>query len=1101
MSSLAGVSRAQGIRPNIIYLMTDDQRREGLGITDPFGEVVTPKLDTLARRGVLFNNAYANSPVCMPARAIVFAGMYEHKTGVNFESGELPLPLWNDCSYAHLLKAEAGYRIAFAGKLGFDIEELSDYSTGFDAWGGFSGSGQGSYNTANNPAGIAAYAAEHPHVTRALGAFGRDFIESSVAAGEPFCLSISFKSPHKPHDNVHADDAALYSGATISLRPNFMDMNHPVQANLTRQYHQRGEWTPEAQYRSHARGSYYPLISGVDTAVGMILDALEDPNGDGDTTDAVATNTVIIFTSDNGYFSGSHNFQGKAQPYEEASGVPLIVYDPRAPLADNTNQLHTTEALAGHIDMAPTILDYAGVEIPALMDGISLRPVVDNPSDKLRDHLFVGSVWSWVDDDHPRAVSVISETHKYIHWAYADENLPQEEELYNLVNDPYELTNRVDDVHEAAALATLKKAYDEFHRQWMDDVLDYDYYERFIEILDRSRSWRTKPFYEGTDGANKTSIEGYYNVFTGKNFPKAISVTGPASVAEDAGTANYTVSVPVNVGTDTVITLESTDTSELTVPAEATISSGSKSVGITVSIINDEAADGSQRVVIIGSASNYVAGAAYLKVADEGDAPAGISINNVGADPDNAQFIELYDGGIGNTPLDGLILVLYHGADGAIGAGSYTKFNLNGYTSDTNGYFVLGASAVPGAAITFEDGTLREGETADHAVTLYRDSTRKFPTGVFPIGNGLVDRVVYEDTNGDLAAALNLVVSKDTHPSEEDILNRGVIGALNIGVTTDGNGDGNTNGVAIPLTLNGVEFLVDHAIPDGNSPRITYDRTFGNTSTGLLQIVTATAAVGGFSSFDASASFSGILYNLFSSIVTQLDDKTITLNCGSLKIGHDYHLQLFFASGTQDRVSDIKHQGTTLATVDNIADSETIITLSWTAGRASETFTLEASVGNGPALAGVIFASSAVDRDGDGLSDALEQLIINAADGDAFDGLEDVLPDDDFDGDGASNLAEQIAGTDPSDPGSVFVIANFRDAADDFAFTAPTTEGRIYTVFWSLDFETWTPYATHIGNGAQLPIVVATATIDADDGVLGNLNGVFLKVTVRNTPP
>ncbi|MCF7849459.1 MAG: sulfatase-like hydrolase/transferase, partial [Kiritimatiellales bacterium] len=121
-------------RPNIVFLMADDHQAFSMGCAGN-GQVLTPNMDRLAARGVVFDGCYSTSPLCMASRATVFTGMFEYKTGCNFLTGKLSADDWNNLSYAVLLR-QAGYRTAFAGKWGFPLE-VEDYQSQFDKWGGF----------------------------------------------------------------------------------------------------------------------------------------------------------------------------------------------------------------------------------------------------------------------------------------------------------------------------------------------------------------------------------------------------------------------------------------------------------------------------------------------------------------------------------------------------------------------------------------------------------------------------------------------------------------------------------------------------------------------------------------------------------------------------------------------------------------------------------------------------------------------------------------------------------------------------------------------------------------------------------------------------
>ncbi|TWT80756.1 Choline-sulfatase [Planctomycetes bacterium CA13] len=503
-------------KPNVVFLMADDHQAMAMGCMGN-AEIETPNLDELAARGILFERCYATSPLCMASRATVMSGMYEYKTGCNFLTGDLSSEVWKNQSYPVLLK-QAGYRTAFAGKWGFSISDpesagksVYDASRDFDHWGALQG-GQGYYATGKNP-NMVNYAKRYPHVTRALGAFGRDFIKESAGLDQPFCLSLSFKAPHKPHNEIDPQDQKHYASVTFAKPPGFDQEGLsllPVQAKTGRQFVQRSEWDKE-HYQDHLK-AYYQLISGVDSAVGMVVDALKERG--------VANNTVIIYTADNGYFCGAHGLQGKVLPYEHASRIPLIIFDPRT---SNGSRGVTTKAIIGNIDFAPTMLDLAGVPIPAQMDGKSLVPIVRNPNRRVRSELGIVQNWDWANRDLPKALSVVSEDWKYILWCYADEATPVAEELFDLSGDPSELNNVAANPEKRETLETMRNNYDAFHKHWVNNCVNVPSYQRFEQIFDRKIPWQEKNFRTFNPqfrASQQQRLEEIYEDLTGAKYPK-----------------------------------------------------------------------------------------------------------------------------------------------------------------------------------------------------------------------------------------------------------------------------------------------------------------------------------------------------------------------------------------------------------------------------------------------------------------------------------------------------------------------------------------------------------------------------------------------------
>lgn len=472
---------AEEKRPNILVLLTDDQVYNSTGYSGA-RQVKTPNFDRLAADGLVFDAAYDNTSICMPSRASIMTGMYEYKTGCNFGRGYLLTEKWQG-SYPILLRA-AGYYTGFAGKFGFAVKGpggKSGYHTNedlpmdsFDWWKGWPG--QGSYKTAGNEF-FTEYADEYPHVTRALGAAADDFFREAKGRGKPFCLSLSFKAPHGPKspdkffDDVYAD--------TVWEEPANYDekgaAHLPDQAKSGRQYLDIKDFRPE-DFQVTMR-KYHQQIHGVDYAIGMIRKSLE--------THGLAENTVILFLTDNGYNCGSHGFGGKVLPYEEGSRSPMIIYDPRHPVSGKGKR---TKALAGSIDIAPTVLALAGLAIPENMDGLSLLPLLDEPEGRVREAMLLINTWGAAP---AHSLGVVTETHKYIHWPFAHE-MTAKTELYDLTNDRHEMNNLVFGSAQSEVLDQMRRHYDESLAKWRQECVETGGYPLMATIYDRHLPWETK---------------------------------------------------------------------------------------------------------------------------------------------------------------------------------------------------------------------------------------------------------------------------------------------------------------------------------------------------------------------------------------------------------------------------------------------------------------------------------------------------------------------------------------------------------------------------------------------------------------------------------
>lgn len=466
-------------KPNIIFFFTDDQTYDSM---KHFGnpDTKTPNLDQLAERGVSFFRHYNTTAICMASRAQVMTGLYEYKTGCNFDRGPLGTKQWST-SFPILLK-KAGYRVGFGGKFGFSIadsgteegKEGEAAKKDFDFWVG--SPGQTSYVTKENKS-LAKYADKYPHSTRAYGAAANDFINESVSKKQPFCMSVFFKAPHKPANPDPVFDT-VYKNTVFRKLPNFgreAGKHLAQQSRMGRQYGRFTEWgyDKEDTYQEELR-KYHQLIYGVDYSIGMILAELKKLKID--------DNTIIVFASDNGYFIGSHGLGSKELPYEESARAPLIIVDPRM---DKKFRGTQTSSLSANVDIPATILDFAGVKTPSVYDGKSLSPILSNTKFESRTSLPIVQVWG------PKAthcLTVMQKQYKYIYWNYKDEakGIYPTEELFDIINDPYEMTNLANQPKYKPQLNEMRKLYDKQLQHWNEQGVKNHGYDKAAASLIRT---------------------------------------------------------------------------------------------------------------------------------------------------------------------------------------------------------------------------------------------------------------------------------------------------------------------------------------------------------------------------------------------------------------------------------------------------------------------------------------------------------------------------------------------------------------------------------------------------------------------------------------
>ncbi|MEO1616636.1 MAG: sulfatase [Planctomycetota bacterium] len=470
LSQLLASCTLNAEQPNIVFLLADDQCTYSVGC---YGnpDVKTPEMDRLARDGFVFDRHYNTTAICMASRASIFTGKYEYKTGCNFTHGDMKPEVWEQ-SYPVLLR-QAGYTTAFAGKFGIAVEGKGLCESDFDSWGG--GKGQTHYKTSKNPS-MAKYAKRYPHSTLSYAAFAEDFIRAAAQQDEPFCLSISFKAPHKPATPDPRFDH-VYKGYRFKKPANFgrqFGEHLSPQSKMGRQYPRFTDWKYDRDYDGEM-AKYHQQIYGIDHALGMIRKSLA--------SHGVDDNTVVIYTSDNGYICGSHGYGSKVLPMEESSRVPLIVFDPRN---QQSAGLRCSQ-LTGNIDLGPTMLDFAGVDIPDDVDGVSLKPLFESPNVAVREQLAFINVYGPIATT---SLSCITRNHKYTYWWFSNDEMKPVEELFELSTDPLELINLANRPEHESLRAEMRSRYDTELASWKNNAVDYNDYQCFGQLFERQTTGR-----------------------------------------------------------------------------------------------------------------------------------------------------------------------------------------------------------------------------------------------------------------------------------------------------------------------------------------------------------------------------------------------------------------------------------------------------------------------------------------------------------------------------------------------------------------------------------------------------------------------------------
>ncbi|MBI1390196.1 MAG: sulfatase-like hydrolase/transferase [bacterium] len=407
---------------NIIFILIDDMRFDSMScMGHPF--LKTPNLDRLAGGGVLFNHAYVTTSLCSPSRASILSGQYAHQHGVLDNSTLLPkgTPIFP------IELQKNGYDTGFIGKwhMGGSSDEPRP---GFDRWVSFRG--QGVYiNPTFNIDGK--QVKRDGYVTDLLTDYAEDFIKQDRE--KPFFLYLSHKA-------VHAD---FYPAERHKKAFSDIKIEHPASmADTPENYEGKPLWVKRQRHSWHGVDymyhdqtdfdnfilDYNRTMLAVDDSVGRVMDTLEKQG--------LLDDTLILLMSDNGFLHGEHGLIDKRCMYEESIRVPLLAHCPN--LFDGGRR---TDRIALNIDIAPTILEAAGVSIPDTVQGESFMRVLKDDDANWREGMLYEYFWERAFPQTPTVFGVRTERYKYMNF----HGIFDLDELYDLEKDPHEMHNLIDD--------------------------------------------------------------------------------------------------------------------------------------------------------------------------------------------------------------------------------------------------------------------------------------------------------------------------------------------------------------------------------------------------------------------------------------------------------------------------------------------------------------------------------------------------------------------------------------------------------------------------------------------------------------------------------
>ena len=430
-------------RPNFIFIYSDDQRQDALG-TNGNHVIITPALDKLARQGVRFTNANVVFALSSPSRAALLTGRYGSANGVlNLNSDLRP----NEKSVSQYLH-DKGYTTGMSGKwhIGRKPSEAGfDFSVYFEGNGTYYGRTIYDQDKTVKP---------EIHCDQYCADRSIDFLKSAVKEGKPFFL---FHNTQLPHMNGELKWDALqetrekYNPSDMPVAKNHLDdlNNKPDYLKTVRNRTQAKEYGyPDSQAIQKHTLDYYSVITEMDTFLEKLFRTVDELG--------LRENTYIFFMSDNGWMLGDHGFTSKVLPYRPASHVPLFILGPKLkPSTDNH--------LVLNIDMAPTILELAGIKMDENIHGQSIVPLLKGQLPKWRKSFIYEGLGTY-GGAKPN-LSVISEEYRLI-VTYDSEQLGKVNfrELYNQKSDPDEMKNLIDDPNYKAIIGQLENTI-EIHKR------------------------------------------------------------------------------------------------------------------------------------------------------------------------------------------------------------------------------------------------------------------------------------------------------------------------------------------------------------------------------------------------------------------------------------------------------------------------------------------------------------------------------------------------------------------------------------------------------------------------------------------------------------
>ena len=477
-------------RPNILFIFSDDHSTAAISAYGGIYKEIapTPNIDRIASEGILFNNMYSVNAICGPSRAAILTGkqshingFYKNESGGDFDNTQQTFP--------KLLQA-SGYQTAVIGKW-----HLGSMPTGFDySKVMVNHGGQGTYYDAKYLENGTTTVKATKYSTYEVGDDALNWLDNKRDKSKPFLLMAQFKAPHRPWDpapeyqelwkDIDLPVPATFNDSLIgkpaaqdnwmridrNLNPRDLKLTPPEgltkkeQIAFFKQGNQNEYWSPsdtltgqalkEWKFQGYIK-DYLRVVRGVDDQIGRLLKYLDDSK--------LAENTIVIYSSDQGFFLGEYGMFDKRFMYEESSKMPFVMRFP------NHLKKGTNTNIISEIDIAPTLLDFAGVEIPSDIQGRSFANISKGKDDKWRDayyyHYYEYPWWHHIQPHY----GIRTKDWKLIHFYYSMDVW----ELYDMKNDPNEMHNVYGEAGYDEITADMKKQLKALQDEYkMDKSLD-----------------------------------------------------------------------------------------------------------------------------------------------------------------------------------------------------------------------------------------------------------------------------------------------------------------------------------------------------------------------------------------------------------------------------------------------------------------------------------------------------------------------------------------------------------------------------------------------------------------------------------------------------